>query len=150
MWKIEKTVSKGDYNYAIVRDHPYASKYGYVLYHRIVVENFFGRLLEKDEIVHHINGDKKDNRIENLEVMKAKDHAALHGKERKKKFARIKCPNCKKEFVTRLNNTFISRKCLYTTCSRHCNGKFSTYLIKNRDSEEVLLALSENLIEIFT
>lgn len=36
MWHIEKIVSKGDYNYAIVRNHPHANKYGYVLVHRIL------------------------------------------------------------------------------------------------------------------
>jgi len=39
-----------------------------VLQHRIVVENFFGRKLMPYENVHHINGIKNDNRIENLEL----------------------------------------------------------------------------------
>lgn len=53
MWKIEKIVKKGDYNYAVVKNHPHATKYGYVLHHRIVMENFLGRLLSPQEIVHH-------------------------------------------------------------------------------------------------
>lgn len=68
-WKIEKFVSKGDYLYAVVKDHPTATKYGYVLAHRIIMENHLGRLLSPNEIVHHKNHNKKDNRIENLEVM---------------------------------------------------------------------------------
>jgi len=58
-WKIEKIVSKGDYNYAVVKNHPNATKYGYVLHHRIVMENHLGRLLNSNEVVHHINGQKK-------------------------------------------------------------------------------------------
>lgn len=46
--------------------------------HRLVVESSIGRKLREDEIVHHINGDPKDNRIENLKVMTQKEHAKLH------------------------------------------------------------------------
>ena len=56
VWKIEKIISKGDYNYAIVPDHPYATKNGYVLEHRIIMENHLGQLLNPNEIVHHKNG----------------------------------------------------------------------------------------------
>ena len=42
--------------------------------HRVVMENFIKRKLKKNEVVHHINGNKKDNRIENLIIMKLKKH----------------------------------------------------------------------------
>ena len=68
MWNIRKIVSKGDYNYAVVPEHPNRTKNNYVLEHRVVMENHLGRLLNDDEVVHHINGNKKDNRIENLTI----------------------------------------------------------------------------------
>ena len=77
-WKIEKVVSTGEYNYAIVRNHPKASKQGYVLMHRVVIENHLGRLLNSTEIVHHINHKKKDNRIENLKLMTKSEHSSYH------------------------------------------------------------------------
>ncbi len=47
--------------------------------HRIVAEQIIGRPLEKYEVVHHIDGNKRNNKPDNLMVFKnQKDHAAWH------------------------------------------------------------------------
>lgn len=61
-------------------DHPQADSKGYIREHRWVAEQKLGRLISEDEVVHHINGDKLDNRPENLEVMLAAEHVSHHFK----------------------------------------------------------------------
>lgn len=53
----------------------------YVREHRLVVEEHLGRPLLEDEVVHHINHDKTDNRIENLQVMSRAEHIEEHRAE---------------------------------------------------------------------
>jgi transposase len=52
--------------------------------HQIVMENYIGRELKEDEVVHHIDGNKQNNNINNLALMDRSAHARLHSIERKK------------------------------------------------------------------
>lgn len=52
-------------------------------YHRWLMEQKLGRKLSSDELVHHVNEDTMDNRIENLEVMSRSEHTRLHQAGRK-------------------------------------------------------------------
>lgn len=79
-WKGGRRIAnKAGYVYIYNPNHPSATKEGYVMEHRLVMEKKIGRFLKKNEIVHHINGDTKDNRIENLELMGSKkEHSRKH------------------------------------------------------------------------
>jgi uncharacterized protein (DUF1330 family) len=57
----------------------------YAAEHRLVMERHLGRRLTRDEQVHHLNGDKTDNRVENLAVCSVRDHTTLHHRELRKR-----------------------------------------------------------------
>lgn len=82
-----------------IRDsHGYISMRGVrgIRQHRWIIEQHLGRKLSTSEHVHHINGNKSDNRIENLEVMTATKHHRLHGSRVIKNGETYECDKCGK------------------------------------------------------
>jgi hypothetical protein len=77
-WKGGRRKHGGGYVYIWKPDHPFCIKLGYVLEHRLVYEKHLGRYLTKEEHIHHINGDRLDNRIENLRLMSNPEHIRYH------------------------------------------------------------------------
>lgn len=80
---IDKVFISG-YWYIYSPYHPKATKNGYVAEHRLVAEKMIGRFLKEDEVVHHINMNKLDNREENLLVLTASEHIRLHSNIRRR------------------------------------------------------------------
>jgi hypothetical protein len=116
-----KTVKKGDYLYAKIPDHPNSHSKGYVLEHRAVVEKKLGRYLLEEEVVHHIDENKHNNLIENLQVMSRADHTSLHFKTGRT-FLTLVCPNCGQSFKRELRQL---HKTNTPKCGRKCNGQYS-------------------------
>lgn len=77
--KERRFIGSNGYVLCYAPKHPKKIMRGYVLEHRLVMEAHLGRYLENGEVVHHINGNRQDNRIENLKLLTQ----SLHCKEEK-------------------------------------------------------------------
>lgn len=76
-WKGGRVVTKKGYVYLHRPDHPQCNPSGYILEHRLVMEGMIHRLLLPNEVVHHRNKNRSDNRPENLQLFSEnKDHLA--------------------------------------------------------------------------
>ena len=64
-------------------NHPNSNSHGYIREHRFLVSEHIVRPLTTDEDVHHINGIKDDNRLENLQLILKSEHTKLHHKGKK-------------------------------------------------------------------
>ena len=67
-WKGGKRVESGGYVEVYAPENKLSRKNGYIKEHRLIMEEKIGRPLLKEENVHHIDGNKLNNKIENLEL----------------------------------------------------------------------------------
>ena len=87
-WTGGRNVIRNGYIEIYAPDHPNARGGKYVREHRLVMEKHIGRHLLPSEQVHHKNGIKDDNRIENLELISNRVH-----------LGKVICPHCNREFL---------------------------------------------------
>lgn len=122
-------MSKNNWNYVRVippDDYPGKLYQGrYALEHRVVWWGNTGSLPGPDEVIHHINGDQKDNRFENLELKFNIEHSREHSTTGRTMVDLI-CPICEKQFTKERRQTHLVKKRNKSTCcSRSCSAKKS-------------------------
>ena len=77
-WKGGYRIDRDGYIRTYAPDHPWPRIGGYVRENDRVMELHIGRRLLPDEVVHHKNENKLDNRLENLELTTFADHSVMH------------------------------------------------------------------------
>lgn len=132
MWNIRKLIKKGNYDYALVPEHPKATANGYVLYHRAVMENSIGRMLADNEEVHHIDKNPHNNNLSNLQLVTKEEHRKIHS-IRSKTYAKLRCLVCNNIRIV-LKRDSIDKK--QYCCGRHC-GRLFQLLSKSEKEDRI-------------
>ena len=102
--------------------------------HRAIMEEYLGRKLTNKEVVHHINGDPRDNRIENLVVLTYSEHSEIH--LRKHPIYKI-CPNCGKKFKPPIKHRGRNRFCCFEcSCQYHAKEKMMPVIKTDKKTGE--------------
>ena len=112
--KVDSTLG---YLYFMDRNHPLASNIGRVWMHRHIMSVEIGRWLSKTEVVHHNNGDKSDNSIDNLTMFR---DVSEHSKHHQNDVPPIVCKQCHVIFQPDQNGgrMYCSTKCSHKSTRR--------------------------------
>lgn len=81
-WKGGRSITDRGYVMVWAPHHPKAI-HNRVPEHRLVMEQNVGRILSADEVVHHIDGNRSNNAIENLQILSPSEHSRLHREQEK-------------------------------------------------------------------
>ena len=122
----------------------------FLQYARYLVSVKLGRELTEYEEVDHIDNDKTNDDISNLQILTPHDNRSKGRLNKKIKYVIFKCPWCQKCYIKHRRETHLAKGGIYTSCSRKCSRKFQTMYLQNPFSDKVEKRLEENIIMEFT
>lgn len=88
-------------------------------YARYIMSVALGRYLTNEEEVDHIDDDKLNDVISNLQILTPKENRA---KNRTKTYVELLCPGCNTPFIREKNQTHLSKGGYFSSCSRKCGN----------------------------
>lgn len=159
----------------VVAEYPYNEYYLYVVFHKSEGRRYANlvpmdtnknrktisyarylmsvkehRILEEWEHVDHIDNDKTNDSIDNLQILSITENNKKYAKFHGVTYVKLKCPNCGTIFSRQKRNTFLSKSGKFTGCSRTCSATFGVNLHNNPNNIELLKKLNENVICEYT
>ncbi len=139
----------GDYELIIAPDDYPGKKYRerYIYEHHYVWWANTGEIIEEGFVIHHKNGNKRDNNFDNLELKHYQEHNTMHLLERGRGMVLLKCP-CGNIFIKPRYDSHLScSNKKITCCSKSCSAGLSWIPKKNPEMFDKLIA--ENVINEF-
>ena len=142
-------MKNGPYELVVAPDDYPGKRYRgrYCYEHHLVWWREHGSLPASDECLHHVNENRRDNRLSNLRLKLKKKHSSEHTSRRGRRVAQLCCPTCGVELVRATRLTHLARsKGKLTFCSSRCVGRFNFH---TASKQRVAAAVAANVVEIF-
>jgi len=117
-------------------------------YARYLMSVKLNRYLLKEEQVDHIDGDKTNDIIENLQILSVAENNRKSKIETNStlKMVEMCCPMCKNLFTKKHSNTHLAKKGKFTTCSKEC---LHSFLKKGYSVDDLKIIGNNQIIRIF-
>jgi hypothetical protein len=114
----------------------YRNKYCYE--HHLVWWENTGEIIQDGEVIHHKNGNKRDNRFENLKKETNSKHSYKH--RDKARFFLAWCAGCGGQVIRKRRQSCLSKtNQKYIFCSKECSGRLSQEYMKLPDGEDQVI-----------
>ena len=137
-------------NYAILIPKDKNMKRKTIAYSRYLMSVKLKRFLLNSEEVDHIDDNKTNDIIENLQILTKTENLNKQKDKSTRKYVKLKCPNCGKVFELPKNQSYLQKtNCTYNCCSRNCKDAMMRKTNNNKNKELVSSILKTIFIKEF-
>lgn len=107
------------------------------------------RFLTKAEEVDHIDNDKTNDSLDNLQLLSGYDNKIKYKRYQGRKYVLLECPICKVHFEIPKNKSYLQKGALYSCCSVKCKNKMCSITNSNKDKDKLNSLIKDNFIKEF-